>query len=782
MSKSFSFLALLSLFLTPPTSAGVSDRHEVVPALTRLATAGVLEIVASPSANAFLAAGHRIDISGQPLDTEPVVPASARAVAWEGGWLLFEKKGERVVVSKLNRSGPPSYLHTVVPHGGVIDAATNGELVVLILRTSMSGSSHSVVTIDAERTRFQQSLGNFEHAEITSAGGGFIIATTQRSESSLRKIHVWSLSHEGVPEKIKLLAEAQTIEVNLWSAGDRALVVFRDIQKTTLTLVDRQLAESPIAHLGNSPGTDVTVRHAVTTEEKLLIAYSTRAYPSPIEERTLTIDPASGRIDADAKGEPLQASDRIGDVWLIARPWGDLAIASGDPRRITGSAFQLKQRFTGFGALRDSVRSNGVTLIRFTQNDGRTFMSSFARIDPDGSSIDREPLPLPSLQTAITGVPEGFLFVWFSNGKIYQRRLSPRAGWLDVEPRILLAAERLERLDALYLGKERVLVLWTVDLSISWRVSSTSDVSLLPGELRTMSFPEASSFALAGLSRGEGTNLILLQEGFQCQILCSYPDFSLRGIAVDDSGTPLGPPFALPSFSSFAEGVWIASAREWVIPVLSQRGGGEIIQLSRDGALRATTREPLLESPRGSSFTDLRATSGGWEILVGEASRRISFHGSTTARSITGLGDVRTPKFGEGDRLFFMVNSNAPFTGVSRTVEGDLSVRANSYPNSKQIALTVANEGRSAANSYMATDRYTLVTPYQSIDNDSAIQLPAIAAGRSLTFLATTNVAFLQFPPLLILSEDIEDIDPRDNLTSLVGVVDTARRSRAGRR
>lgn len=764
---------------TAVSVAGVVDRREVVPPLTRPTIVGVHEIVASPDANAFLAAGRRIDISGQLLDSEPVIAVSTRAVAWAGGWLLFENKGERVVVSKLTRSGPPSYLHTVVPHGGMVDVASNGDRAVLILKTFRNPYSHSVVTIDAERTLFQQNLGNFEHTEITSVSGGFIIATTQRGESNLRKIHIWSLSHEGVPEKIRLLAESPSIAVNLWSAGDRALVLYRAMQTTTLVLVDLQLAGSPVIHLGKA-GTDVTVRHVVTIGEKLLLAFSTRTYPAPIEERILTIDPPSGRVDADTKGEPLQASDRIGDVWLIARPWGDLAIASSDPRRVTGSAFQLQERSSGFGALGDSVTSNGVALLRFTQSDGRRFINTFARIDFDGSSVDREPQDLPSFQTAITEIPEGFLFVWFSNGKLYQRRLSPRAGWLDVEPRVLFAAARLEHLDALHLGKGRVLILWTVDASISWVVSTTSEVNLLRVEVRTMSFPEANSFAHVGLSRGDGTNLILLQEGFQCQILCAYPDFSLRGVAVDDSGNPLGPKVALPSASSLAEGVWIESAGAWVIPVLSQRGGGEILQLSRDGALRSTTREPLLESYRGSSFTDLRATSRGWEILVEEPSRRISFHESPTARSMTGLGDVRTPKFAEGDRLFFMLNSNAPFTGVSRTVEGDVSVRANSYQNSNQLVLTVANEGRSAANPYIATDPYTLVTPYETIHNGSAIQLPAIAPGEPLTFFAKANVN-IRLRPLLVLSEDIEDIDPRDNLTWLVDTAEIDRRSRTGR-
>lgn len=745
MSRAPFLISLFVLLSALPAPGALTDRTPLAGPRSTLPDAGPGRVVASDT-GLFLVHGQRITSDGIRIDQEPVPGTEGYAVAWPGGWLILRSGGALF----LGPEGPPEPFQKVPVPGRFLGAASNGGRLAILEVTEGSQPSWIYLSVFDENGLVQRRpLAALDGGAIAPFGDGFLVITHVQASVEASVLHAWRIDADGTPmafEDLGLIGRwLQSIEIAV--AGDRALVATYHYRDITARVIDGSLRSSA-PHLIS--GGSFNSAFPLALEEGFLLSYQP-GFGGPGSEARAVLFDTEGNVESDTEAEPIVGGDRIGQRYLVVRPWGHAGLAEGDPRRII-AALPLKQRLYQPAGIRETAVSGEITLVGIGHFSTET---DWIRFDADGDPIDSEPLRLTPRE--VMTLPEGFAFLAIQAGGITIRRLSREGGWIDEEP-VLLARASGIRTFAAHANDRDLLVAWTTEEKLFWSRFAHDGTALQPEpfamERRQNVF---TSIHLAG---NQLERLLLVQHLNQCNILCPPVDEQFGAMALDPDGEPIG---ELQTLDVSQMGVLAVQLpdRTWVVP--SGSGFGQLLHLGADASLIEEARNPMLRDVR-----DIEPTHAGWRATAEGPSRLVEIQGFNSPVRVTGLGDVGTPHFGFGPWLAFVAespgpeNTTVPWNGRLSTTEGDLSVEVHETrrdSSGHHLRIAVRNRGTRVATNVRVTAT--------SHSPRTVAKIAAIQPGEIVYLAAIDHGHGIPAPVFFALSEDIEDLNPSDNVTTV---------------
>lgn len=766
--------AFLTLFFVASSlGASIVERVPVTAPVSSVVDAGPGRIVAS-DAGVFLVHGQRISRDGVPLDDEPVPGANGHATAWSDGWLLIDSRDDQRYISHLRTTGAPESVLQIRAINSFEGAASVSGRLAMLEVDRVGFEDHLWITIiDGREVLRRAMLGRAEGATIVRFDGGFLVVSWERQLDNTRILSAWRLGADGEVLKSRVLEGSSPYIDNLFVAvqGDKAVILTRDWNFAHCRVIDGDL--STTAFLSMDQGrVDTYWTMPLPMEEGFLVSYT--RYGSLESGSRAMVVRLDGTVASDTVVEPIAAGDRSGSRYLVARPWGQAAIAEGDPRRIVSSAIVLRRRvFESWTDIETTV-SGDVTLVAINR-------SRFARVEADGTAIDPESQFLPRLyNSVIAAIPNGFAFAWIELGSVRWQRLSRRGGWIDPEPRTLVLTPGAYGV-ALHANDHDLLVAWTTATETLWSRFDLEGASLQGSPDRVAHAPREeyagtpSEITIAG--RGN-ERIVRVQDTFMCQILCPPPALGLESFTVDGDGRRLGPLTLVDSFGS-SEAVGLTDGT-WVFHATTGDGDGStLLHLARDGSLLSESFVPELSG----RITDMLPTESGWTAIVEYPSRLVEVEGAGQVTRVTGLQGSLSARFAAGGRIAFLDRSEGieggmiPWTGRVSAIDGDLELRLTDLgrdSRGQHLLVQVRNESHQDATGVYVTSSFGY-----SLGTDDPHVLGVVRAGEAVQFNAIIS-AYSQI--LFALSPDVSDTNPSDNRAVTIEAAPRPQRARPVKR
>ncbi len=747
------FLISISLFVllfSVPVHGALTDRTPLAESRSTLPDAGPGRVVASDT-GLFLVHGQRISSDGVRIDQEPVPGTEGYAVAWPGGWLILRASGALF----LGPEGPPEPQPQFAFSGRILGAASNtGRLAILELAEGAQPSWVYLSVFDESGLVQRRPLAALDGGAIAAFGDGFLAITHVRTSEEASVLHAWRIDADGTPTAFEDLGVVgrwlQSIEIA--AAGDRALVVTHHYREISSRVIDGAL-QSSVPHLIS--GEFFNSAFPLALEEGFLLSYQPGAGGHSPDARAVLFD-TEGNVEDEVAADPIVGGDRIGQRYLVVRPWGHAGLAEGDPRRII-AALPLKQRLYQPAGIRETAVSGEITLVGIGHFSTE---SDWIRFDADGRPIDSEPLRLtPRVAIAL---PEGFAFLTIQGGGITIRRLSREGGWIDPEP-VLLASIPGLRTFAAHANDRDLMVAWTTEQELVWSTFAHDGTALQAEPFRLER--RQNVFTSIHLAGNRLERLLLVRHLPQCNILCPPVAGQFGAMALTADAEPVGELYTLDVSTMGVKAVHLPDGT-WVVP--SGTNDDQLLHLAADASLLEEARNPMLRDIR-----DVEPTPAGWRATAGGPSRMVEINGFNSPVRVTGLGDVSTPHFGFGRWLAFAAESpgpedtTIPWNGRLSTTEGDLSIEVRETRRDSSglhLLVAVRNEGtRVATNVRITSTSHTVSFPSAP---RTVREIPVIAPGE-IVYLAALERGQIPAPLFFALSDDIEDINPSDNVASV---------------
>lgn len=756
-------LLVASLCIAVSLDAAVVDRRAAVPPESVVVDAGAVRVVASETAT-FLAGAQRVSAEGVLLDPEPMTSAVGHAVAWPEGWLIVTQGSKRLYVRHLRETGEPELVLVAPGVDGLQDAASGAGRLVIV-EIDRGGRRELVITIsDGQEVLRQTRFGvSSQSARIARLGDGFVVALWSLDADHHRVLSILKVSADGDVIASRILEPRHTggfsgDEVAVVSNGDRALILTGTSPLSRYRIVDEDLqVTAPVSFDQRTAKYSWGV--PLPVGDGFMLSYTKNG-----EHRARIVRPDVSTV-SDDPADPIAGGDRSRDRYLVVRPWGQAAVAEGDPRRVVTSAVQLKRReFEGWTRV-VTTTSGDVTLVQVGwYSDFRQFF----RVDADGNAID-EVRPLPrayhQLYSPLGTVPtpDGFAFVWSGGGQVLYQRLSRRGGWIDPEPLSLGAVPGAVGF-TLHANDRDLLLAWTTQDEILWRRHSHDGAALDVVPHRTAHVDPSrydGRHRPSGISiSGNGTErMITMQEGDFCVITCEDRlPLRLEVVMVDERGRMAGNLLQIDTDArmgalSLPDGSWALIVRDW------GANGPDVIRISRSGHLIDRSSMPSL----AGTIVDLEPTPSGWKAIVEGPLRLVELDGSARPIRMTGLELASSPRFSAGDRLVYLDGSpllesvDVPWTGSLSSIEGDFSFTLRDLGTrgyKGNFSVFIRNEG--------TTDVSGIRVPLL-LGN---LVVPLLRPGEVYLINTTLDLG-LWWPPIHAVSSDVTDTKPSDNSLSL---------------
>jgi hypothetical protein len=762
---------LVLLLAATCVDAAVVDRRVAVSPVSSVIDSTGGAVVASDN-GMFLAGGQRVSSDGVIADAEPIPEAVGVAVAWHDGWLVLNPHrrpyvdlDSQVHVRHLGASGGPT-LTQLIPLSGLFRGAASVSDRLAMLETVESRLRLTIA--DESRVIRVVDLGGVGagSGRIARLGDGFIVVAQMTTGGNSRSLWIWVLDREGEVVRTRAIEnEGSSDDSNLAIVtGDaRALVFTRWSYGIRYRVLDDQLVSTPPVTLEARGNVAYYGLSAFAMDDRFLLSYRFRDSGSVArDEYRARVIRADASTQSDDLAEPIAGGDRSGDRFLVVRPWGDAAIAEGDPRTVVSPAIRLEKRvFEKWGWLRTHVASY-TTLIEFSGAGTVRGPRRFVRIDEAGRPIDVGSRLFPSPTAHVSVIPpDGFLFAWREGDDLRVRRLSGRGGWLDPHPVTLWSTPDVYGF-AVSAGRDDLLLVWmTRDAGeVLWlRVSHTGTPLQSAPSRRVLSRVDRFDYPSLVIAERDGERAIVVRDTDYCVITCEPPRLKAETFVLDTEGNEMGPgtlvdtrgtakPVGLP------DGTWVLPFRRF------SDGETEVLHLERDGTLRQRVMVPALQSETGVG--DVVPTQTGWKAYVGYPSRVVEMYGAVHPLRMTGLTLVNPPSFGSGDRLVFLDESpeleslDVPWSARLDAKDGNLSIGLTDLGldgYQRLVELSVHNKGTRDASGVFATwgsrptIRFPLLRPRETHRTTSAV--PEFGSAR-----------------IWVLSEDVADTSPNDNVTT----------------
>jgi len=749
-------LALAFLLSTAfPASAGLLDRTPLAPPQSELRDAAPARVVASDG-GMFLLHGQRISSGGVRIDAEPVPGTEGYAVGWADGWMIISADEDEYSVLHLAHQGAPEPRLRIPRFGEFVGAASNGgRIAILEIVYGTQPPWMHLVIVNEEGLVQRRPLAQLHGGTISRFLDGFFIATHVRTSNESSILHAWRIDGNGVPQ---LFAELGTISpfqptIEIAVNGDRALLSVADGSRLTTQVIDAALTSSDPETI-TAPF--LTRAFPLPFEDGFIVSYQTSVGGPSSENRALIVNP-QGELVSDVMAEPIVAGDRSGSRYLIVRPWGHAGLADEDPRRII-AAITLKQRFYVPPPALETVVSGDVTLVAM---GNEKWSRSWVRFDGTGTPIDAEPQVLPG--RVVVAIPEGFAILGVEAERITLRRLSRRGGWIDSAAIPLVTVPELREF-AVHSNDRDLLVAWVTPTELAWTRFDDDGSALQAQPFRVARSGEVTGVSLHG--RGD-ERLVLVQNIFICNILCPPMPDELDALTIDGDGRPISQLHRIDVWSAGDQAVGLTDGT-WVVPTLPLEG--EVIHLARAGSLLQVERNSMLQR-----IIDVEPTSNGWKATAGSPSRMIEVIGPAAPSRVTGLGDISLPHFGFGPWLAFLADTPGPedtpvpWNGRLETIEGDLAIEVHETRRDGRghhVRVAIRNEGTTIATNAIVTstsDRMRF-----SVSGKNSAEVLSLNPGETVYLSAVDEADGVSQSNIFVLSDDIEDIDPSDNLTTIV--------------
>lgn len=776
---------LLFCALVPAAlSGGLDPRIPLADPLTWTSGWGAAPVAGNDNGE-FLTGGRRITSDGVLVDQERLLNTNGIPVGWGNAWLVISQDEGSVVISRVPARGPLEPFLTIPSIGALAAAATNDmRAAVLEWRPTQYPRELWVTVLDASGIVQRRLITRADHGAIAAFGDGFLVATAIRTAQSTSVVHVWKLDRDGTPLEVEQVMTTGAYPVmTIASDADRAAVVARRSHPGfTVTVVDADLSFSEPHRVDGDPGSEGFGPTPVATNRGFEVYFQ-----RGLEGRVLELD-SKGVVLGESSADPIGYLARSGNRYLVARPWGDIAVAEGTPRNLVSDPHLIRSRrlLVSERVLETSVSGN-VSLIVFSSTDGR---SRFVRVDETGAILDDPAQPAPS--AAVAATPDGFAFVWPANGNILLQRLSRRGGWLDDEPLTLTRDPGALAL-SVATGESKLLVAWARRGELAWMRVGFDGTPADP-EPRSVSIRSLNSYSSVGIGSHGDEWLISAQEYIPCNLSpCFIGEHGVHVLAVERDGTaPGSAAYALASQSA-PHAVRVPDG-SWVLPVSWDRV--ELVQFARDGRLLARIPMPELYSVP----TDLASTPDGWIAAFERPAVLIRFSSVATLASIQGLEEVRMPSFAAGGWIAFLdrdpslESATRPWIGRLAGVAGDLSLQVTDVTRSDlpvRYEIVIRNEGTETATGVkliagprleVAIPRLETATELRTGFQLFTWQLPPLAPGGELRLRALVRNPTGSDVRIMVVSDDTEDIRPEDNFRSVVpAAAAPSRRSRGTR-
>lgn len=758
LSMRYPLVLILGFLLTHSLHAGLIERHPLTNPASALTPARPDRVVADGN-GMYLVQGQRISRDGINLNGEQIPGAEGYAVAWNDGWLLIDSSNGQLKIRHLHENGQLDPFSEIPAQGAFAGAASNnGHVVILESVDSTFPRTFWTTTLDSKGIVVQRrELARLGGAVIISFREGFAIASFVYEEPyPSAALHAWRLSEDGTPLEMQTIEHTrQPARLSAVSRSDEFVVVTEDTNSVTVRVVDSSLhARAPI-QIPKNDRTFISARSVlpfpdVSARDAFLISYTLYPLGGGDQDRAAVFG-SDGTLVSDAAADPIASGDLFGGRYLVVRPWGDAALADGDPQHVVSGTIKLRLRVYSAVNVRDTVVSGEVTLVLMGSSD----QSQFIRLNAAGVAIDLGPTKAePGLAVP---TPRGFAFVSLAADEIRIRELSRAGGWIDDGPRLLTRAPGAVSIAARY-NSDDLLVAWQAGNELLWATFALDGIPLQQAPFR-VSIPAGLSLRL-GVSGTGRDRLLVAQQNYVCQTLCIFPEIRAYVLAIGPEGLPLGTLQTFPSFRSSAVAAGLFDGT-WALPL--NNGGGEVFHLARDGSLLDRSQQPLLQN----AILDLTPTAFGWKALVAGPERLVEFAGASSPIGLTGLSDSLTPRFGAGDLIVFqhpsplLAKLDVPWVGRLFTIDGDLSLRVFrlskiGYAQPYQIAVT--NIGKTeVTNAYVAAEG--TASPFGL----PVRRLPPLLPGKKvLLFVDAGSIE----GRLLALSDDITDRTPADNVVA----------------
>lgn len=764
------------------------DRRPVASPTSTLLDASSGRVVASPSVSMFLAQGQRVTSDGALVDVVPERGAEGHAVAWKDGWLVVHA-GRELDVRHVGALGPARSLYRAPSQGVLLDAASaSGRIVILEGDRTDADALWLTVADDREVLR-RTKVGRARGARAVAMRGGFLVVSWIAAENSQWSFKMRRLDRDGNPV-LERIVERWPLPTDVFlTAGDaRAILVVGGLFGRH-TIIDEQLTMTPPVEMSRG----LRFSRAVAMGDRFVLPYGVQDVrdAAQIREWRARVIRHDGTTESDAPADPIAGADRIGTRYLVARPWGDAAIAEDDPRRVVSPAVRLRLRSYDHAADFGTITSGDVTLAAF----GRypfSQLSHFVRIDANGEPIDALPRLMPSvvyrdsLRQRVTAASAGFAFGVQVGREIHVRLLARRGEWTDTAPAVVDTGTYAYEW-ALHGNDDGLLLAWMTETEI---LTVRLDHDGTPLQLVPDRFPQPSRGRDINSGRleisGAGSDrLIVVQQSYCSLGICSpnLGDLRLQAMVLGADGRVAGSPTIIHSRSAGAPVTLPGGS--WMIP-FSAGQGPEILHVASDGVLLARAQVPELTG----GITDAMPTATGWQAIV-ESARVIEFDGASTPKRMTGFTRPRiptfflqvSPRFAAGGRVVYIDDSDVigsvPVPWSARVVaeEGDLSIRLTDLGrrgNEHFFSVAVRNKANRQAKSVVVTD----YSPY-----GSSRAFPSLSAGEEVHFVMTSVVLpYGTFAPrFVVVSDDVADTDPSDNMATFDDVQALPARGRPAR-
>jgi hypothetical protein len=753
--RGLGLLFILALVVTLPGLAELVDR---VPATAPFGTEAVVgpgPVVASDN-GLFLLHGQRISPDGTNLDGAPLRTAAGFAVGWDDGWMLVNPHAKELYIRHLGATGDPELVLRIPAIGEFINAAssTSGRLAILEATWDTHPQTFWVTVTDEREVLHRTKLAQLDRARIARFGNGFLVVSYIRASYKSFTVGLWRLDGDGVPQQYR------PIETSEYGFGYGALEITESGDRAILTSEANSRIISPdlSSTVPLNIGTDIARAVPLPFGDRFLVSYLRLNYPG--EESRAMVIRRDGTLEGDSEADPIAFGARIGNRYLVVRPWGGTAIAEDDPRRVV-AIVPMRQRAWAEWNQVDAIVSGDVTLLAMG------FYSSserFVRVDEAGVAIDPEPRPMPASvgPLKVVAIPEGFAFVWKEDRAVRFRRLTREEGWLDAEPKTLFETDWTSRV-ALHSNEADLLLAWSTPDEVVWSRYTYDGTPLQESPHRMPHvwpgyYRPPSEISIWG--RNE-ERLILVQEVVHCTLSpCEVPPLRVEVIAVDANGEPRGGMKAHESYGTrgsvgLPDGTWVVSSESNVV-----------LHLAADASMIDRREIPMLwaihEAPQAIAPTD-----DGWKAIVRRPLRIVEMRGAFEPVRITGLRHVTSPRFARPGTLAYLDASpeleivRVPWTGRLVAAEGNLSIRLTDRgqdASGKQLTVTVRNEGmRDATGVYIAASG-------GGVDGlvGEPLPVPTLPPG-GIAKISTLMPRGISDRDVYVLSEDVIDVDPSDN-------------------
>ncbi|MGA7615654.1 MAG: hypothetical protein WBX15_10805 [Thermoanaerobaculia bacterium] len=755
--------------------SGIVDRQLLATPQSKLVDTRPGPVVAG--GGMFLVHGQRITPDGVKLDDGPL--SDVRAVGWSDGWMLLREGSDGVIAIEHESAANGAIVRRldVASKGSIVGAAgSDGRIAILELQYGPPDILWLTV-VDESKMVGRRALGSFQDGTIAAIPDGFIAVADERLPDYSNRLTVWRFDRTGATLRSKTLGPFELPPtVSLTPGGDGILLVTRDswTSETVARIVGPELEMTDGTRIVPPAGTNVTTVVALPDGNGFFLSYGARQNAGE-EYFAASID-RSGTLKSLGNADPIVGGDRVGETYLVMRPWGVAAIAEGDPRTIVSSPIDFK-RETSDGFLNlTTVVSGDVTLVpTFEWVDARP-SRRLLLVDSNGVLLAN--LASPSGGSyAMTATPDGFALLSGNQEGLWLQRLARGGEWL--QPVLLISSPIPTASFDLDVSENDIFLAWANHDDVFWQRFAVDGTPIDAAPSSASRFSDLDP--LVGVVRNGAERLLLIQGGFSCQLSpCFVPDQYLEILAIGADGNLLGEAQHIESRASLADAIGLADGT-WVVPygVFPV----SLLHLARDGSPLGEPRPtPLLNGLRS-----IAPDPAGWKAIAGAPERLVVFDAWDHPAGMTGLSGVDAAAFGAGGVMLFLDRQspdspwNALWSGRFASMgEGDLSIRLNGMTPKDQwywhSTFTIRNETATPV-----TEAGMVFTRSGAAKPEWEERLSAIPGNASLK----VRIPLMKWTATaVIVSDDVTDGSPEDNIVMIPYdlVITPSRQHPSGRR